>query len=460
MSVLTVRERLAFDEAARLLEGAYQLDHSTSIAELGTLFEPYGDTPLQKMKRRIAAAYGVSWSLPGTQGTTSLNVLALMTACRPGGRVLVNRDAHTSVMAAMIHGGFEPVYLVPRYDAELGVSLGPTHADFQRLLDRERVDCIFLTSPNYFGIVGDLAGIIASAHERGLPVVVDAAHAPHYHFCSVLPTAAEDLQADYVTQSTHKVASTLSQGSVLLLRHQSSIERLYEHVNDLGLVSTSFSFPILCSIELGIAQLVADGDDLWRATAERADAFRSAARGLAGLDCFGREQRQKSGFTDLDVTRITLDVSGSGMTGFDVERRLQARRIYPEMATLRHVLFLLTPGTTDDQLRELYRSLEEISRAGTNIPQELDQTPPSLPAMAMIPRTAKFAKKRIIELVDAAGHVSGETIATYPPGTPIIAAGEVFSPETIEFLTRMHRHGAVMKGATDPRLRTVKVIDE
>ena len=62
----------------------------------------------------------------------------------------------------------------------------------------------------------------AAAHARGLPVVVDAAHAPHFHFCRALPTAAEDAGADFVAQSTHKVASALSQGSVLLVRDEST----------------------------------------------------------------------------------------------------------------------------------------------------------------------------------------------------------------------------------------------
>ena len=77
---------------------------------------------------------------------------------------------------------------------------------------------MLLTSPNYFGMVGELAEIVAPAHARGIPVVIDAAHAPHFHFCPALPLAAEDAGADCVTQSTHKVATALSQGSLLLLR--------------------------------------------------------------------------------------------------------------------------------------------------------------------------------------------------------------------------------------------------
>ena len=453
-----LQDNRTFSEGTRLLQGAFQLDHSTSVSELGSLFVPTGDKPVQRLKRQLADAYGVAWSFPSTHGTTILNILALLTACPPGGRVLVNRDAHSSVTAAMIHGGFEPAYLVPGYDSELGVSLGPTVAGVREILDRDPIDCVFLTSPNYFGIVGELAEIVALAHERGLPVVVDAAHAPHFHFCHGLPSGAEDLGADYVAQSTHKVATALSQGSLLLLRDASQIEPLYEQVNELGLVSTSFSYPILASVELGVRQLVEEGEAIWMRTIARAESFRAACRALPGITCFGREQTHKAGFVDSDATRVTLDVRSTGITGFEFERLLHRHRIYPEMATLQHVLFLLTPGTTDEDLDHLYGTLEAIIeryatwRAVTALP------PPPLPPRACSPRVAKFSPKCVVPVEAAVGLISGETIATYPPGVPIIAIGERVTAEAVEYLYRMQRNGSVLKGASDPHFATMKVL--
>ena len=207
-------------------------------------------------------------------------------------------------------------------DVELGLSTGPALSRFGELFSRERIDCVFLTSPNYFGIVGDIAGIIELAHARAIPVVVDAAHAPHFHFCAALPVGAEDLGADLVAQSTHKVATALSQGSLLLLNNPVFIDALYEHVNDLGFVSTSFSYPILASLELGVQQLVEEGEEIWRRTVERAERFRRDLHVLSNITCFGRERVSSPGFHDLDSTRITLDVSRTGLTGFDVERQL------------------------------------------------------------------------------------------------------------------------------------------
>ena len=454
----SLREDPTFCEGSRLLQGAFHLDYSTSVKELGSLFVARGDRPLQRLKRRLADAYGVAWSFPSTHGTTALNILALLSACPMGGRVLVSRDAHSSVTAAMIHGDFEPVYLVPQYDPALGLSLGPTSADAEEILSREQIDCLFLTSPNYFGVVGDVAEIIGAAHRRGIPVVVDAAHAPHFHFCQALPPGAEDLGADYIAQSTHKVATALSQGSLLLVQREQLVEPLYEQVNELGLISTSFSYPILSSIELGVRQLVEEGDAIWSTTIDRAEVFRARCRGLDGIRCFGREQTARPGFRHLDPTRVTLDVSQTGLSGFEFERLLHQQRIYPELATLQHVLLLITPGTTSDDLNRLYDALATITldRAHRRI---LDvPPPPQLPTMAIVLREAKFARKVAVPVSDAVGRVSAETIATYPPGVPVIAAGEVVTREVVDYLCCMHRHGAVLKGATDPDFTTVKVL--
>jgi arginine decarboxylase len=452
------RENGTFSEASQLLRGAYQLDYSTSFPELGSLFVATGDKPLQRLKRQIAQRYGMGWSFPSTHGTTGLNILALLTACPPGGRVLVNRDAHSSVTAAMIHGGFTPVYFVPQYHPGLGLTLGPTAAAIERALEAHDVDCVFLTSPNYFGIVGEVEAIVRAAQTRGLPVVVDAAHAPHFHFCRGLPTAAEDAGADFVAQSTHKVASALSQGSVLLMRDESRLESLYAHINELGFVSTSFSYPILASIELAVRQLADEGDALWTRTIERAEAFRSAVRGLPGLDCFGNEQQGIAGFCQFDPTRVTLDVSGLGLTGFEVEHRLQQSGIYPEMATLQVVLFLITPGTSDEDLRVLYEALETVAADRGRAAVLSLPAPPPPPEMVLIPRAAKFAVKRRIPVSEAIGAVSGETIATYPPGIPIVAAGEVLTADVIDYLRRLHACGAVLKGASDPRFETIRTL--
>ncbi len=452
-----------YAKGVSLLQGALTLDHSISIPELGTLFDWRGDRPLQKMKRTLATAYGMAGAFPSTNGTTILNILALLTATTPGMHVLVNRDAHVSVLAAMIHGDLVPHYVVPKYDRTLGVALGPTLESVRSTLDANpQVRCLFLTSPNYFGIVCDLEQIIAFAHERGVTVIVDAAHGPHLHFCDALPPGAEDLGADFVTMSTHKVANALSQGSLLLFRNLSDRERLYENVNNLGFVSTSFSFPILASIELGVHQLVERGQAIWRATIDLAEEFRARVRREPGVNCFGVEEVRARGMRDLDRSRVMLDISGTGLTGYAFEDRLiqlDVDPMYPEMATLTGVLFLVTPATSYEDAWRLLAAIRRIVASGEQRNSRSEMTtPPSLPPRAISPRQAHFARKRAVPPSEAVGRVSAETVATFPPGAAIIAAGEVVTDEVVEYLRVMRDNGAVLKGLVDSTFQTFRVV--
>ena len=76
-----------------------------------------------------------------------------------------------------------------------------------------------------------------------------------------------------------------------------------------------------------------------------------------------------------------------------------------------------------------------------------------MPQMALIPRVAKFAPKRPVPMATAAGRVAGETIATYPPGVPIIAAGEILEPRShSSYLREMQRYGASAERCVGPRV--------
>jgi arginine/lysine/ornithine decarboxylase len=60
--------------------------------------------------------------------------------------------------------------------------------------------------------------------------------------------------------------------------------------------------------------------------------------------------------------------------------------------------------------------------------------------------------------MDAIGRVAGETVATYPPGSPVIAAGEIVTREVVEYLREMLAHGAELRGASDLSFDTLKVL--
>lgn len=450
-----------FDGAVHLLRGAFLLDHSVSVSKLGSLFRRDGNAPVQQLKRAIADAYGVAWSFPASCGTSPLNVLALLAVAPHGSTVLVNRDCHVSVHAAMVHGGYRPVYYASRFDPTINLPLGPAVEDVEAaLLAHPDARCIVMTYPSYFGIAGDCGAIVELARARGIPVVVDAAHGAPLHFCSGLPEAAEDLGADVVLQSTHKTMGALSQGSVALFRTDEYLDPFYAAVTHLGLISTSFSYPTLSSIELSVARHQIEGEDTWRRSIDEAERFRAEAARIDGIATFGIDAAGRPGFRDLDRTRVTLDVSGTGLTGYEFDELLADSEIYAEMATARQVLFLFTPGTRPEDTSYLLAAVERVAASGDRTrPASAYRSPPPPPAMAMIPRDAHFAPKRTVRVDDALGAVSGETIAPYPPGCAVVAVGERLDAATLEYLEYVQASGGELYGASDPKFHTITIID-
>jgi lysine decarboxylase len=59
---------------------------------------------------------------------------------------------------------------------------------------------------------------------------------------------------------------------------------------------------------------------------------------------------------------------------------------------------------------------------------------------------------------EAAGRISCESIAGYPPGIPALLPGERITDEVIAYLRELTTAGARLHGAADPSFTTVRVL--
>ncbi len=54
--------------------------------------------------------------------------------------------------------------------------------------------------------------------------------------------------------------------------------------------------------------------------------------------------------------------------------------------------------------------------------------------------------------------MSAETLSVYPPGIPRVVVGERFDQDSLEVLSTALERGALVRGASDPSLRSVLVV--
>jgi arginine/lysine/ornithine decarboxylase len=58
----------------------------------------------------------------------------------------------------------------------------------------------------------------------------------------------------------------------------------------------------------------------------------------------------------------------------------------------------------------------------------------------------------------AAGRICGEFVMCYPPGIPILAPGEMITPEIIEYIVYAKEKGCSMQGTEDPEVENLNVL--
>jgi arginine decarboxylase len=189
----------------------YSMD-LTVFPEVDSLHDPVG--PIKKAQQLMAMAYGVEHSFFLVNGSSSGNMIMLMSACRPGDSVIISRNAHKSTMAGVILSGVWPIWIQPKVDQNLDILFDSSPEQIEEALRLfPEAKAVFVTSPTYNGISADLVKIKEICRARGKILLVDEAHGAHLKFHKDLPVSAVEAGADMCVQSTHKILSALSQGS-------------------------------------------------------------------------------------------------------------------------------------------------------------------------------------------------------------------------------------------------------
>jgi arginine decarboxylase len=61
---------------------------------------------------------------------------------------------------------------------------------------------------------------------------------------------------------------------------------------------------------------------------------------------------------------------------------------------------------------------------------------------------------------EAVGRVAAESLAAYPPGVPNVLPGERLTAETLDYIQQTLELGGSLRGASDRKLRTIRVVAE
>jgi arginine decarboxylase len=416
----------------------------TEIPGLDDLHQPQG--PIKRAQQKLAQLYGADESFYLVNGASS-GVIAMMGAMLvPGDEILISRASHRSVLSGLILTGVRPVYVNPEWDKELGVYTQVTPEAVAETLDQNpKVKAVLLTSPVYQGFCPDLMAISMIVHDKKGIFLVDEAQGPHFGFSSALPVGAGKV-ADAWVQSPHKMLTSFTQSAWLHVKGNRIDQERLKYFLQL-VTTTSPSYIFMASLDIARAVMEDRGKVMTERALELAHNARQSINKLTPFYCVGPEIRGKKGIYDIDLSRLMVNVSKAGYSGYEVEEILRKRfNIYAEYADLYNIYFLVTFSNTKSDIMQLIKALSGL-KAKAELNKSI-QWPDKLPRKVMEPRDAFYSPGEYLSLKKSRGRIVKDALVPYPPGIPLLMPGEVIEKEHIKVLAALLKSGGHCQGIT------------
>jgi len=426
----------------------------TEIPGADNLFQTEGI--IKKTQLKYAALYDVAYSYLLINGTSGGLIAAILASVAPGKKLIMARNCHKAVFNALTLGNIQPVYAYPEQVQGQEIAGAMTVEEIKRLLmENPDAEAVILPSPNYYGICSDIKAIADAVHQVGKVLIVDQAHGAHLHFFHKygagegMPHSAESCGADIVVNSTHKTLASFTQSAVLNL-NSNRVDRYHLEDKLQAIQSTSPSYLLMGSLDINAELLVNHGRALMEEWKANLDDFYNRVAHIPGLSIMQT--------SNLDMTKINLDMSGLGLSGAELEQALNQRDIFPELFTGNILMCMTGIGNTLEHMERLRSALSEIAEETRNssiadhakaVAQALPQSKPHM----AVPKQAEYVgmpdNKKYIPLAEAADRICAGSIIPYPPGIPLICPGEAFTVEIVQYIQFLRKTGEKVIGVTD-----------
>jgi arginine decarboxylase len=427
------------------------------LPELDNLFAPFG--VIKEAQCLAADLWGASQTWFLVNGTTSGVIASILATCGAGDKIILPRNSHQSAIAGLILSGAMPIFIEPVYDAQWDLAYGITPEVLEKTLQNNPdAKAVMLLYPTYHGVGADIQAIAEVSHRYHIPLIVDEAHGAHFHFHPDFPPSALEAGADITIQSTHKTLGALSQASMLHL--QGSRVNPQRITKALSLVqSTSPSYLLLASLDGARQQMALEGRALLAQTLDLAQIARQKLSKIPGLTVLNFAEPQP-GFRWFDSTRLTVDVSQWGLTGFEIDEILRDEwGVTAELPTLRQLSFIISLGNSPQDIEALIQAFRVLSHRYPILETTILNIPPIPPShFALSPRDAFFEITETVKIQNAIARISAELICPYPPGIPLLIPGEIITQEALGYLQKVQQLGGIISGCSDSSLQTFEVI--
>ena len=437
-------------------ERAVMLDKN-SRPQIDNLNQPTG--AIKEAEELASLAFGARKAYFMVNGTTSTVQAMIMSAVRPGEKIILPRNVHVSVINAVIIAGGVPVFVNPGVDEEFGVALGMSKQDVVSAIEKNsEAVAILVNNPTYYGICSPLEKIVEEAHKRGMLVLVDEAHGTHFYFGEDMPISAMQAGADMSAVSMHKTGGSLTQSSLLLIGGDRVDEDYVRNIINLT-QTTSASYLLMASIDIARRDLAIYGKERFKRLKQRTQELLREIAKIDGFEVFSKENLNYSSVSDFDPIKISVNTSGTGLAGIEVYNILREEfNIQLEFGDVSNFLAIPTVEDEEDYGKKLVEALKIISKKYSKKTKKGYTYEYIQPIIKIPPRDAFYYPHEKVSLPLSEGRISGQFVMCYPPGIPLLSPGELITKDVIEHILYSEEKGCKIIGASGQTLDMIQLV--
>jgi len=405
----------------------------TETEDTDNLLAPRG--VIKYAEERTSKIFRTNRTFYVTGGSTCAIHAAIRAVTKADDRIIMARNCHKSVWSAAELLRLKTDYIYPKINSVLGVFGEINPQELEEQLSSSPTAAVVITSPTYEGIISDISAIADIVHKNNSLLIVDSAHGAHLGFCDCLPESARSLGADIVIESAHKTLPCMT-GAAMLHICSDRIEPALIAEALCTFASSSPPYPIIYSLDDMTELIMNKGERLFSSFCRRLNAFYKKCATLKHISLY-----DGSGSFDFDKTKLCLVTGNTDINGFMLKGLLREYGISCEMAQADFCLAMTSIADTDKGFNKLFSALEKIDKR-----LSYEQNNQIFEQIAPLRKFSLFEARDMSSVYimseRAAGKTSAEYIFAYPPGSPIIAPGEIITSETLDLLENFARYGA------------------
>ncbi len=427
-----------------------------SMKPLDNLCNP--TSVIKEAEELAAEAFGAAHAFFMVGGTTSAVQSMILSVVKKGDEIILPRNVHRSVINALVLCGAVPVYVNPETNERLGISLGMKVSEVRRAIEEHpNAKAVVVNNPTYYGICSDIKSIVKLAHDNNMLVLADEAHGTHFYFGEGMPVAAIHAGADIAAVSMHKSGGSLTQSSFLLTGENVNSDYVRQVINLTQ--TTSGSYLLMSSLDLSRRNLAQNGKEIFEKIKSMVSYARNEINEIGDYYAYGKELINGDSVFDFDETKLSVHTLDTGLAGIEVYDILRDNYdIQTEFGDMGNLLAYISVGDRQKDIERLISALSEIRRRFKREKTGMLETEYITPKVITTPQKAFYANKVQLPIDESLDRVCAEFVMCYPPGIPILAPGELITPEIVQYISYAKEKGCTLLGTEDLETNLINVI--